>query len=214
MSKLFWPFLANVALFAAVACFYPFLVIYYRQQGLSGAQIGLLSGLTPLLTLLGAPLWTNLADRTRRHRLLLSLLILASAAALALLPAMRAFAPVLFIIVGLSACFSPVTALLDSATLAMLGNRRELYGRVRVGGTLGYVAMGALVGALVQRTSLQFSFWTGAALLLVLFVAAQRLSFSAHPANIHTAAPASSGLRALLADRRWWPFLALAFGAG
>ena len=220
MSKFFWPFVANVALFAAIACFYPFLVIYYRQQGLSGAEIGLLSGLTPLLTLLGAPLWTNLADVTRRHRLIMSLLIVVTAATLAALPALHAFVPVLLLIIVLSACFSPITALLDSATLAMLGHRRELYGRVRVGGTLGYVAMGALVGALVQRTSLQFSFWTGAAPLLVLLVSAQRLSFGAAPppaqpgVGAGPAAAATGGVRTLLADRRWWPFLVLVFAAG
>ncbi len=221
MAKFFWPFLANVALFAAVACFYPFLVIFYRQQGLSGPQIGLLSGLTPLLTLLGAPLWTNLADVTRRHRLVLSGVILVTAATLALLPALHAFLPVFLVVVVLSACFAPVAALLDSATLAMLGNRRELYGRVRVGGTLGYVAAGVLIGALVQRAGLQFAFWTGTALLLVLLVAAQRLSFVEAPpgaAPPGAARPAAlsgrGGVRTLLADRRWWPFLVLAFAAG
>ena len=225
MAKFFWPFLANVALFAAIACFYPFLVIYYRQQGLSGPQIGLLSGLTPLLTLLGAPLWTNLADATRRHRLVFCLMIVVTAATLALLPTLHAFAPLLVMIVVLSACFAPIIALLDSATLAMLGNRRELYGRVRVGGTLGYVVTGALIGALVQRAGLQFSFWTGTALLLVLLLAAQRLSFGeaspgapppgAAPVGApQPAARAGGSVRTLLADRRWWPFLALAFAGG
>ena len=131
-------------------------------------------------------------------------MILVTAASLALLPALHAFLPVLLIIVVLSACFAPITALLDSATLAMLGNRRELYGRVRVGGTLGYVAAGALIGALVQRTGLQFSFWTGAALLLVLLLAAQRLSFGAAPPAT-PGAPGDRGgsVRTLLADQRW-----------
>jgi PPP family 3-phenylpropionic acid transporter len=117
-----------------------------------------------------------------------------------------------------------------------------LYGRVRVGGTLGYVAMGALVGALVQRTSLQFSFWTGVALLLVLLVSAQRLSFGAAPPGAaagprgaarsgaarsgaarsgaarsgaaRSGAARSGSVRTLLADRRWWPFLVLVFAGG
>jgi PPP family 3-phenylpropionic acid transporter len=209
MSK-FWPFLANVSFFACVACFYPFLILYYQQQGFSGPQIGLLTSLTPLMTLLGGPLWTNLADRTRQHRLILAVIITVSIVSLAALPLVHAFLPVVGLIIVLSGCFSTVPAFIDSATMTMLGRHRELYGQVRLGGTLGYAATALLMGVLVQHTSLQTSFWTGAGLLFVALFAARYFTFgSAQPDQAN-----SGSVRTLLADRRWWPFLTLVFAGG
>jgi hypothetical protein len=37
--------------------------------------VALLAGMSPLITLVGAPLWTGIADTTRRHRLVMSLTI-------------------------------------------------------------------------------------------------------------------------------------------
>ncbi len=51
--------------YAAAACLMPYLVLYYRQIGLSGGQIGLLAGIGPLVTLVAAPLWGGWADATR-----------------------------------------------------------------------------------------------------------------------------------------------------
>src|SRR5512141_1799532 len=41
----------------------PFLSVYYAQRGLSGGQIGLLSALGPLMSLLTAPVLVSFADR-------------------------------------------------------------------------------------------------------------------------------------------------------
>src|ERR1700694_164684 len=134
----FWPFLANVLFFAAAACVLPFLILYYERLGFSGPEIGLLTGISPLVTLVSAPLWTNLADITRRHRLVVSLIILTAAVCLAALPFLNSFVLVLLASIVLSACFIPVTSFFDSATMFMLGGQQELYGRVRLGGTFGY----------------------------------------------------------------------------
>ncbi|MCJ7549478.1 MAG: MFS transporter, partial [Anaerolineae bacterium] len=55
--------------FAAGAFFSPFLVLYFSELGLDGRQIGVLRGIAPLITVVAAPLWSALADATRRHKL-------------------------------------------------------------------------------------------------------------------------------------------------
>ncbi len=209
MSKL-WPFAANVLFFAALACVLPFLILYYERLGFSGPQVGLLTGLSPLVTLASAPLWTNLADRTRRHRLVVSGIILTAAACLAALPFLTNFWLVLLLSILLSACFIPVTSFFDSATMFMLGGQQELYGRVRLGGTFGYGLMGYVAGVLIQRYDIRWAPWSAAALLLLTFLVAQTLRYGSRQSG-----PAPTGsARTLLADRRWLPFLALAFGGG
>ena len=206
MSKL-WPFGANVLFFAAAACVLPFLILYYERLNFSGAQIGLLTGISPLLTLASAPLWTNLADVTRRHRLVVSGILLIAAGCLAAMPFLTSFWPVLLAAVLLSACFIPVTSFFDSATMFMLGGRQELYGRVRLGGTFGYGVMGYFGGLLIQRYDIRLALWAGAALLLLTLLTAQFLRYGALK-------PGAGSVRTLLADRRWLPFLALAFAGG
>ncbi len=209
MSKL-WPFGANVLFFAAAACVLPFLILFYERLGFSGPQIGLLTGLSPLVTLASAPLWTNLADVTRRHRLVVSAIILIAAGCLILLPLLTSFWPVLAAVLALAACFIPVTSFFDSATMFMLGGRAELYGRVRLGGTFGYGVMGYLTGLLIQRYDIRLAMWAAAALLLLTLVVAQFLRYGALKPD-----PSQTGsVRTLLADRRWLPFLALAFAGG
>lgn len=212
MTRQFWPFLANVLFFAAAACVLPFLILYYERLGFTGPQIGLLTGISPLVTLVSAPLWTNLADATRRHRLVVSLIILTAAVCLVTLSSLTTFLPVLLVAILLSACLVPVTSFFDSATMYTLGvaGQQELYGRVRLGGTFGYGVMGYVAGLLVQRYDLRLALWSAAALLLLTLISAQNLRYGPLKPD-----PGQRGsVRTLLADRRWLPFLALAFAGG
>ena len=56
----------------------PYVALYYQSIGLTGAQIGLLTGLAPLITLVGAPIWTGIADATHHYKLVLNLSTLAA----------------------------------------------------------------------------------------------------------------------------------------
>ena len=61
--------------FAAIAALSPFLVLYYEAQGLSGQQIGMLTGVSPLVTIVSASFWGGLADATKQHQRVLSIAI-------------------------------------------------------------------------------------------------------------------------------------------
>jgi MFS family permease len=63
-----WPFIFNLVLFASIAFVSPFIVLYYQGLGFTGRQIGLLTGMSPLVSFVSAPLWTGLADATPQSR--------------------------------------------------------------------------------------------------------------------------------------------------
>ncbi len=208
--RMVWPFSVNVLLFASGACVFPFIVLYYQSLGFSGTQIGLITGLTPLITLVSAPLWTNLADVTRRHRLLMSGLLLAAALAVMAFPLFTTFLPVIGVAMLYSAFFAPIVSFADNATMATLGGQKALYGRVRLGGTFGFGIAALAAGYLVENYGLRMTFWTGSAMLLLAMLASQPL--------IHRSAKAAEvkvgRVTDLLTDRRWVPFLMIAFAAG
>lgn len=145
--------------------------------GFTGAQIGLLTGITPLITLFSVPLWTGLADMTRRHRLVMSLALLVGVSMMLLFPLLNAFAPVLLAAVLFNAFFAPVSSFADSATMAMLADEKEMYGRIRLGGTIGYGLTAPIAGMLVQKHGLKWAFWGCAALFFLAFIVSQKLVY-------------------------------------
>jgi PPP family 3-phenylpropionic acid transporter len=205
-----WMFSANLLLTAGIVSIFSFLVLYFQSLGFTGAQIGLLSGMGPLITFFSAPLWTGLADATHRHRLLMSLAIMTGAIGLSVFPLLRAFTPVLLLSMVLSFFTAPVTPFLDSATLHMLGDERQMYSRMRLGGTIGLGLAAPTIARLVEKHGLAWSFWSCAALLLLGLVVSQKLDFYREKAD---RAPAG-GVRLLLSNPRWLLFLAMAFAGG
>jgi PPP family 3-phenylpropionic acid transporter len=209
------PFAFYFLYFAAAAALIPFIVLYYQSLGFSGAQIGLLAGMAPLIAMVGAPLWTNLADRTGRHRLILTVTMAGVIAAVLVIPALNALLPVALVIGLYSFLGSPIVSLSDSATMNMLGDERSQYGRVRIGGTFGWALAAPLAGLLVQNNGLQMAFWGYAAFMALALVVGQRLTFTGPAAASGApAAGARGGVLTLLRNRRWALFLAMAFVCG
>ena len=205
-----WPFTFNFLLFAGIASVAPFIVLYYQGLGFTGTQIGLLTGIAPLITFFSAPLWTGLADATRRHRLMMRLAILAGVITILVFPLLNAFVSVLLIAILLNTFIAPVPSFADSATMFMLADEKEMYGRIRLGGTIGYGLAASIAGVLVQNYGLKFAFWGCAALFLLGFIVSQKLVYSQLKADD----PAGGSVRTLLANPRWPLFLTVAFAGG
>jgi MFS family permease len=144
-----WPFALNFLIFAAVAFIAPFLVLYYQSLGFSGTQIGILAGLTPLVTVVSAPFWTGLADQTRRHRLILSVALFMSVVILIVVPGFSAFAPISLLIVLLNAFYAPVSSFLPY--LKELGAAEAWMGVMLTIGTLSEIPVLFFGNRLLQR---------------------------------------------------------------
>lgn len=152
--------------YAALACLTPFMSLYYQEQGLTGTQIGILSGLIPLLTLASSPFWSGIADATRRHRQVLLLTIAGLGLAVVVLYFANTFPALLLAIVLYAFFVGPIVPLVDNAVLNLLGERRAQYGRVRVWGAVGWGTAAAVLGPVLQREGLAwgfYAFWVGMA---------------------------------------------------
>lgn len=190
--------------FAAGACLSPFLALYYAQNGMSASQIGLLSGLLPLVTLVSAPLWGGLADATHRHRPVLLLAMAGSIAAVAALSQTSGLGWLIPLVILNAFFMAPVIPLIDNTVLTMLGDRKSLYGRQRIGGAFGWGLMAPLAGWLIDRAGMSASFGGYALLMLGCLVAAAGLP-------VDRASGRGSywrGVAALLRNGPWVIFLA------
>ena len=209
--KKIWPFSFYFLYFAAIAAHGPYFVLYLQSLDFTGTQIGLLVGIIPLISLGSTPFWTGVADRTNSHRLILSISMLVGIGCLVLFPFLKTFILILGISIFLYLFFSPTIPLADSAAMFMLADRKDLYGRLRLGGTLGFGITAALAGIIVQNYGLRIAFWSGGAIFFLSFLTSLRLE---HDSTRNRAEPQQGGFALLLKNPRWRLFLVLAFTCG
>jgi PPP family 3-phenylpropionic acid transporter len=206
-----WPFSFYFIYFAGVAAFGPYRVLYYQSLSFTGAQIGLLAGITPLITLVSLPLVTGLADRTNKHGLIMSLSLLVAVSGLIIFPYLKTFSLLFGLVTLFSVFFSSIMPLSNSATLFMLGDRKDLYGRIRLGGTIGFGVVATLAGSLVENYGLKIAFWSAASLFFIAFLVSQKLVHG----EVESEKPADRGRASeLLKNPHFLLFLLIGFSGG
>mgnify|MGYP001056891967 CR=1 FL=1 len=178
IKRFFWPFLFFMLRFGGAATFRPYTVLYYQSLAFTGAQIGLLTGITPLVSLVSMPLITGFADRTQKHKLIMSISLIAAVLGLILYPFLSYFLPIFILTVLITFFQSPMGPLSDSAALFMLGKRKNLFSRVRLGGTLGFSVAATLAGTLVENQGLKAAFWGAALVFFTAFLVSLKLTHS------------------------------------
>lgn len=196
--------------YAGMAALVPFLVLYYRQVGLSGPQIGLLASIPPFVTWIAAPLWGALADATQRHRLLM---VVANCAVIGVVLALTRVDNLwwlLPLVVGYAIFSAPLMPLVDNSVMALLGDRSGDYGKQRLWGAVGWGVAGAIAGWAVERFGIDASFYTFGVWMALGLLIALRMPISHAPIG----QPFWLGLRGLLADRRLVIFLITVLAAG
>ena len=208
--KKIYPFSFYFLYFGAGACFFPYIVLYYQSLGFTGAQIGLLFAISPLITLFGAPFWTGIADTSHRHKLVMSITLLAAVGLVILYPFAKTIAAVFVLVSLYSFMIAPVNAFADTATMTMLGDQKNMYGRVRVGGTLGWGIAAPIAGLVISKFGLSWAFWSYAALLFIGFLVSQQFVFS----QVRQQVSIRHGMRELFSNRRMVLFLLAAFVTG
>jgi MFS transporter, PPP family, 3-phenylpropionic acid transporter len=210
-SMVLWrPKLFYFLFFAAAACLMPFLSLYYEAQGLTGRQIGLLVGVVPLVTLVSAPLWGALADVTRSQRLSLMLAIAGAWTAVLIMSHFTSFGGLLPAVILYAFFLAPIVPLMDNSVLALLGSQKEAYGKLRLWGAVGWGLAAALLGPVLQRGGLQWTFYGFLIFIAGAFLVAWQTPVVVSPIQQKYGA----GLRRLLAHPAFLLLLGVAFVHG
>jgi PPP family 3-phenylpropionic acid transporter len=155
-----------LAFYGAHAAYIPFLSVFYAQRGLSGSEIGLLAAVGPLVALVGAPGLAALADRRGWQGPMLRLGLAGTALCLLFMPLPDSFAGLLLVVGGLALAGSPLMSIADGL-IAQMATRRNLnYGQMRLWGSVSWVVLPALGGALWQQMGLGLMFLLASLLFL------------------------------------------------
>ncbi len=203
--------------FATVGAFFPWYPPLLAERGFGPALIGTALATGSIARMVFTPFWGYLADRRHARREIMGSCTLIAAACLAGTALARSVPATLAWIFLYGFFVVPIFPLAEAAAFSLLGDRPERYGRVRLWGSLGFIATSQGLGLLVRPLGLGVVPWIAAGFMalagaVALFlpgreagVAEARSAAALDPAA--AVGPADHSLGALRAALPWRPLL-------
>ena len=138
---------------------FPFITIFYRRQGLSGTEIGIIGTIQAVAGLIAAPMWGRWSDATGRVRRLLQISFVLTAVLTLLLGRQSVFWPIALIALLSAFAGAGQVPLSDTLALDIASKFPKVgYGSIRVWGSLGWALVTAVSGRMIEMMGLFVGF--------------------------------------------------------
>jgi PPP family 3-phenylpropionic acid transporter len=141
--------------FGVLGIFLPFFNLYCFHLGFSGLQIGILSAVRSVALVFFPLIWGALADRLNARRPIYILCCFCSALIWMLYLFTVDFGPMLAITIFYGVFFSPIISFLEAFTMDILGKEKKSYGRIRVWGSVSFIAVVLALGKIIDLYSVE-----------------------------------------------------------
>lgn len=151
------------ALFIIYGVHVPYWPVWLHGRGLSEAEIAAITAAPFFIRLPVTPAVALWADQHGMHRQIVNALALTSLVAVLVLWAMGTFWPIFAVCVAFALSTSTVMPLTETIAMAQVRATGLDYGRVRLWGSLTFVVMGLVGGAMIDRFGSEASLWLVAA---------------------------------------------------
>jgi PPP family 3-phenylpropionic acid transporter len=136
--------------FAYLGAFAPFFSLYLEAVGMSAVEIGFLMALPQLTRIVAPHLWGWLADRGPSRLRIVRWTGIAGLACFLGVFGGSGFALLFVVLFAMTFFWSAALPLLEATTLSHLGEETARYGRIRVWGSVGFIAAVVMVGYLLD----------------------------------------------------------------
>jgi MFS transporter, PPP family, 3-phenylpropionic acid transporter len=148
-----------IAIFAVVGVQLPFWPVFLASRGVDAAEIGLLLAVPLIVKLVANPVAGIIADRLGSRRVLMAGLAAAAFGALSLFALARGFWPLVAVTLLGAAVFSPLIPLGENLAFRVAHERRLDYGRLRLWGSLAFIAAVLAAGEVIGRGGVDWALW-------------------------------------------------------
>jgi PPP family 3-phenylpropionic acid transporter len=136
--------------FCAIGIYTPFWSPYLSLRGFGAFEIGLLLAISAGVRAVGPLVFGWFADVSGRSTLVLRFAALLSVLSFATLPLLSTLFDFIVMTVLFSFAWNSIAPSLDAHTVAHLGQTSARYGRIRLWGSVGFIALSWLGGVLFQ----------------------------------------------------------------
>ena len=156
--------------FAYLGAFAPYFSLYLNSLGIAAAGIGAIMSLPQLVRIFAPHLWGWLADRGGQRLGVARICTVVGAAIFCGLFAATDFDALYAVVLLMSFFLSAALPQVETTTLSHLGVHSAQYGRVRVWGSIGFIAAVLIVGYVLDVLPIHTLLWIMLATLAALTV--------------------------------------------
>lgn len=141
--------------FGAMGIFLPYFNLYCHHLGFSGFQIGTLSALRTLTTVIFSLFWGILADKFHSRKIIYVLCNFASVAIWICYFGAEKFWAMFVITIFYGIFYSPIISFMEAFAMDILGEKKRSYGTIRVWGSIAFIIMVATLGGIIDIYSIK-----------------------------------------------------------
>lgn len=163
------------AMFAGFGLYQPYFPVWLQAKGLNEAQIAAVLAAGLAIRVVFTPLATQMADRGGSMSLAIVIACFASAAMMVGVALADGFVMILIAVVLLGAVWNPMVPLTDAYGMTGVARRGLDYGRIRVWGSVSFMAANIVGGALIVVIAPTQIIWLILASMVPLVAAAAML---------------------------------------
>jgi len=193
-----------IAIFFVIGSLMPFWPVWLEAQGINEAQIGILLAVPVLGKVIFSPLFASLGDRLGERKRLMLLFMTMALCVFALYAFFTTFIGFLFVALLFGICWAPLMSFGDNITLLAIRGTPLQYGRLRVWGSLSFIAMSFGLGWFLETNNAEVIYWIVLGSITLTILA----TFALPDVKVASSGRKSQPVRALLKDRGFQIFMA------
>ncbi|MGE4318907.1 MAG: MFS transporter [Deferribacterales bacterium] len=161
--------------YATLGIIFPLSGYFFKERGFTGTEIGIFLAIFPFAKFAVTPLWTEYFSRISRRNLFISFCIFCSSVSLIPLAFFNSRVLVVFIMIIFAFSRAGIIPVMDSIAVSLDG--RIPYGRMRLFGSMGFIATSITAGFMIDRFGLNSFIWTFMTAGLLSVIPASRLVY-------------------------------------
>jgi PPP family 3-phenylpropionic acid transporter len=156
--------------FSILGMVVPFLPIYLDSKGFSSLQIGEILAIVTATKIIGPTLWAMLADKSGKQITIIRLGALLALICFSLLFFVEHYWPITFVLAIFSLFWTAILPQLEVLTLNSVRRNAKIYARIRLWGSIGFIALAIITGELIAQFHAQAFTFIGLFILLALLL--------------------------------------------
>lgn len=155
--------------FSVIGLVTPFLAVFLDDKGFTSLAIGEIIAIVTATRIIGPALWAVIADKTGKQLSIIRLGSLLACLSFSLLFVSNSYWPITFSLALFTLFWTAVLPQLEVMTLNSIRRSAKIYSRIRLWGSLGFIALAVVGGEVMIRFSSQAFTYLGLTILLALY---------------------------------------------
>ncbi|TPH17949.1 MFS transporter [Litorilituus lipolyticus] len=156
--------------FALLGLVTPFLSVFLDGKGFNSLEVGEILAIITATKIIAPSLWAMLADKSGRQLAIIQLGALLALISFIFLYWLDAFWPITLSLALFSLFWTAILPQLEVLTLTSVRRSGKIYARIRLWGSLGFIALAILTGEVISAFSYQAFITVGCLLLISLLI--------------------------------------------